>query len=140
MPGIVVPESVQERYAAAGTDARDVGRELGQELIAHAREVANGVYVVAPFRQPLNVVELLPERLVAHAGLGRHGVPADSRKVGADDRGRDGVAARRAPLLCEDRRLDAAASVDHGATGVAFVHRPATAVIARSTGPPPSAS
>ena len=27
-----------------------------------AREVANGVYVVAPFRQPLNVVELLPER------------------------------------------------------------------------------
>ena len=61
VPGIVVPESVQERYSAAGADARDVGRELGQELIARAREVANGVYVVAPFRQPLNVVELLPE-------------------------------------------------------------------------------
>jgi homocysteine S-methyltransferase len=60
VPGIVVPESVQERYAAAGADARDVGHELGQELIAGAREVANGVYVVAPFRQPLNVVELLP--------------------------------------------------------------------------------
>jgi methionine synthase I (cobalamin-dependent)/5,10-methylenetetrahydrofolate reductase len=61
VPGIVVPESVQKRYAAAGADAREVGRELGQELIAQAREVAHGVYVVAPFRQPLNVVELLPE-------------------------------------------------------------------------------
>ena len=61
VPGIVVPDSVQERYAAAGADAREVGRELGQELIARACDVANGVYVVAPFRQPLNVVELLPE-------------------------------------------------------------------------------
>jgi homocysteine S-methyltransferase len=61
VPGIVVPERVQERYAAAGADAREVGRELGRELIARAREIANGVYVVAPFRQPLNVVELLPE-------------------------------------------------------------------------------
>jgi homocysteine S-methyltransferase len=61
VPGIVVPESVQERYSAAGADAREVGLELGQELIAGARDVANGVYVVAPFRQPLNVVELLPE-------------------------------------------------------------------------------
>ena len=60
VPGIVVPESVQERYSAAGADASEVGRELGQELIARAREVASGVYVVAPFRQPLNVVELLP--------------------------------------------------------------------------------
>jgi methionine synthase / methylenetetrahydrofolate reductase(NADPH) len=60
VPGIVVPESVQGRYAAAGADARDVGSELGKELIARAREVASGVYIVAPFRQPLNVVELLP--------------------------------------------------------------------------------
>ena len=62
VPGIIVPEGVQERYVAAGADAREVGHQLGQELIARAREVANGVYVVAPFRQPLNVVELLPER------------------------------------------------------------------------------
>ncbi len=61
VPGIVVPESVQERYLTAGADARDVGPELGRELIAQARELANGVYVMAPFRQPLNVVELLPE-------------------------------------------------------------------------------
>jgi len=61
VPGIVVPEHVQERYRAAGPAARDVGLALGQELIEGARELASGVYVVAPFRRPLDVVELLPE-------------------------------------------------------------------------------
>jgi methionine synthase I (cobalamin-dependent)/5,10-methylenetetrahydrofolate reductase len=61
VPGIVVPEHVQERYRVAGPAAQDVGLELGRELIAGARDLASGVYVVAPFRQPLNVVELLPE-------------------------------------------------------------------------------
>jgi methionine synthase I (cobalamin-dependent)/5,10-methylenetetrahydrofolate reductase len=60
VPGIVVPEHVQERYRAAGAGARDVGLSLGQELIESARELANGVYVVAPFRRPLDVVGLLP--------------------------------------------------------------------------------
>ncbi len=82
-PASSSPSSVQERYAAAGADARDVGLELGQELIAHAREVANGVYVVAPFRQPLNVVELLPER------LGRAGLRS-TRRAGRRSRGRCG--------------------------------------------------
>jgi homocysteine S-methyltransferase len=61
VPGIVVPEHVQERYRAAGSASRDVGLALGQELIEGARELANGVYVVAPFRRPLDVVGLLPE-------------------------------------------------------------------------------
>jgi methionine synthase / methylenetetrahydrofolate reductase (NADH) len=60
VPGIVVPEHVQERYRAAGPAARDVGLALGQELIEGARAVAGGVYVVAPFRRPLDFVELLP--------------------------------------------------------------------------------
>ncbi len=60
-PGIVVPEHVQERYRAAGAGAREVGLELGRELIEGARSLANGVYVMAPFRQPLDVVELLPD-------------------------------------------------------------------------------
>jgi methionine synthase / methylenetetrahydrofolate reductase(NADPH) len=58
-PGMVVPEHVQERYRRAGTGAREVGGALGHELIAGARELANGVYVIAPFRQPLNVVDFL---------------------------------------------------------------------------------
>jgi methionine synthase / methylenetetrahydrofolate reductase (NADH) len=61
-PGIVVPEHVQGRYLAAGSGARDVGLALGRELIEGARRLANGVYVMAPFRQPLNVVGLLPDR------------------------------------------------------------------------------
>jgi methionine synthase / methylenetetrahydrofolate reductase (NADH) len=61
VPGIVVPEHVQERYRAAGPAAREVGLALGRELIEGARKVASGVYVVAPFRRPLDVVELLPE-------------------------------------------------------------------------------
>jgi methionine synthase I (cobalamin-dependent)/5,10-methylenetetrahydrofolate reductase len=61
IPGIVVPEHVQERYRSAGSGAREVGLALGRELIDGSREVAAGVYVVAPFRQPLNVVELLPD-------------------------------------------------------------------------------
>ena len=60
-PGIVVPEHVQERYRRAGARAREVGGELGLELIEGAREVAAGVYVMAPFRVPMNVVDFLPE-------------------------------------------------------------------------------
>jgi methionine synthase I (cobalamin-dependent)/5,10-methylenetetrahydrofolate reductase len=59
-PGMVVPEHVQERYRAAGANAREVGGQLGLELIDGARELASGMYVVAPFRQPLNVVDFLP--------------------------------------------------------------------------------
>jgi homocysteine S-methyltransferase len=61
IPGIAVPEHVQERYRAAGAGARQVGLDLGRELIEGSREVAAGVYVMAPFRRPLDVVELLPD-------------------------------------------------------------------------------
>jgi hypothetical protein len=54
-----VPQPVQERLRAAGTEAREVGRELARELIAESREKAAGVYVVAPFRQPLGILEVL---------------------------------------------------------------------------------
>jgi homocysteine S-methyltransferase len=58
-PGIVVPEHVQERYRAAGSSAGQVGLEVARELIAGARELAAGIYVVAPFRRPLGVLDLL---------------------------------------------------------------------------------
>ncbi len=61
VPGIVVPEHVQERYRAAGAGAREVGVALARELLAGARELAGGAYVVAPFRRPLDVLEVLPE-------------------------------------------------------------------------------
>ncbi|MGZ4389150.1 MAG: bifunctional homocysteine S-methyltransferase/methylenetetrahydrofolate reductase [Gaiellaceae bacterium] len=59
VPGIVVPEPVQERLRAAGADAAEVGMELARELLAESRTRAAGAYVVAPFRRPLGVLELL---------------------------------------------------------------------------------
>jgi methionine synthase / methylenetetrahydrofolate reductase(NADPH) len=61
MPGLVIPDHVLERYRVAGPAARDVGLALGNELIEGARSVAQGVYVMAPFRTPMSVVDLLPQ-------------------------------------------------------------------------------
>jgi methionine synthase / methylenetetrahydrofolate reductase (NADH) len=58
-PGIVVPEHVQARYRDAGADAAKVGAELARELVEASRALAAGVYVVAPFRRPLGVLDLL---------------------------------------------------------------------------------
>ena len=44
--------------AGAGTGAREVGLELARELRAEAEEKAAGIYVVAPFRRPLGVLDL----------------------------------------------------------------------------------
>ncbi|HKT43967.1 MAG TPA: methylenetetrahydrofolate reductase, partial [Gaiellaceae bacterium] len=78
-PGIVVPEHVQERYRRAGANAREVGGELGHELIEAARSVADGVYVMAPFRVPMNVVDFLPElHPEAHAPVDTDALPAES--------------------------------------------------------------
>ena len=60
IPGILVPEHVQERYRAAGSNAAAVGTELAHELIGRSREVAAGIYIVAPFRRPLGVLDILP--------------------------------------------------------------------------------
>jgi methionine synthase / methylenetetrahydrofolate reductase (NADH) len=59
VPGIVVPEPVQEALLAAGPDAPTVGFELAQRLYAEARDRYAGVYLVAPFRQPLAILELV---------------------------------------------------------------------------------
>jgi homocysteine S-methyltransferase len=58
-PGIVVPEHVQERYRTAGAGAPAVGAALVRELTAGVRDLAAGIYVVAPFRQPLGVLDVL---------------------------------------------------------------------------------
>ena len=58
VPGIVVPDALQQALENAGANAADVGFEHARNLIAEARRFA-GVYVVAPFRRPLRVLELL---------------------------------------------------------------------------------
>ena len=59
LPGIVVPEALQEALRDAGSDAAAVGMAYAKELYAAARDKAAGVYLVAPYRKPLNVLELV---------------------------------------------------------------------------------
>jgi len=59
VPGIVVPEPVQERFREAGPRGAEVGLELARDLYAEAREKAAGVYVIPPFRQPEAALDLL---------------------------------------------------------------------------------
>ena len=59
VPGILVPQALQDGLERAGSDAADVGFAHARELIAASRERAAGVYLVAPFRRPLRVLELL---------------------------------------------------------------------------------
>jgi len=59
VPGIVVPEELQQELLEAGANAANVGTEHARRLYAEAREKAAGVYVVAPFRRPLAALDVL---------------------------------------------------------------------------------
>ena len=59
VPGITIPEAVQERLASAGPDARGVGFELARQLIEESRARAAGVYVITPFREPTAALDPL---------------------------------------------------------------------------------
>jgi methionine synthase / methylenetetrahydrofolate reductase(NADPH) len=59
LPGIVVPDKLQEALRDAGSNATEVGMEHAKELYEAAREKAAGVYLMAPYRKPLNVLELI---------------------------------------------------------------------------------
>jgi homocysteine S-methyltransferase len=61
VPGIVVPEPLQQAMEQAGPRAAEVGLAHARELYAEAREKAAGVYVATPFRRPLAVLDLLDE-------------------------------------------------------------------------------
>jgi methionine synthase / methylenetetrahydrofolate reductase(NADPH) len=59
VPGIIVPDAVQEALREAGPDGPQVGMEIARELIEASRGRAAGVYLVAPFKRPLGVLDLL---------------------------------------------------------------------------------
>ena len=59
LPGIVVPDKLQHALQDAGSDAASIGFAHAREMIAGSRERAAGVCLVAPFRRPLRVLELL---------------------------------------------------------------------------------
>jgi methionine synthase I (cobalamin-dependent)/5,10-methylenetetrahydrofolate reductase len=59
VPGIVVPDPVQERLQRAGASAAEEGLAIARELYEAARERAAGVYVIPPFKQPEAALEVL---------------------------------------------------------------------------------
>ena len=59
VPGIIVPDALQRALDEAGPGAASVGMAHARELLAAARERCDGVYIVAPYRKPSSVLELL---------------------------------------------------------------------------------
>ena len=59
VPGILVPQELQDALDAAGPGASEVGFAHARELLAQARGRVDGVYIVAPYRRPTAVLDLL---------------------------------------------------------------------------------
>jgi homocysteine S-methyltransferase len=59
VPGIVVPDDLQQALLDAGAGAAEVGVEHARRLYAESQAKAAGVYVVAPFRKPLAALDVL---------------------------------------------------------------------------------
>ena len=54
-----MPEEVLERFARAEAQAAAEGVAVARELLAEARELTAGAYLVAPFGQPERVLDVL---------------------------------------------------------------------------------
>ena len=61
VPGIIVPQVLQDSLDAAGAGAAAFGMAHAKELLVEARERCDGVYIVAPYRRPVSVLELLSD-------------------------------------------------------------------------------
>ncbi len=59
VPGIVVPQHLQDALADAGKGAAEFGLAQAKELVAEARGRCAGVYIVAPYKRPARVLDLL---------------------------------------------------------------------------------
>jgi len=59
VPGIVVPQSVQDDLEAAGKGARGVGFDLARRLCSETPGRGQGVYVIAPFKNPSAALDVI---------------------------------------------------------------------------------
>lgn len=59
VPGIVVPDAVQDALEGAGKGARKVGFDLARKLYAESRDRSAGVYVIAPFKNPAAALDVI---------------------------------------------------------------------------------
>ena len=63
VPGIEVPEDLIRDMEAAGPNAAEIGRKRALTLFREAPAYANGVYLIAPFKKPENVLPLIDEAI-----------------------------------------------------------------------------
>ncbi|HVN31505.1 MAG TPA: bifunctional homocysteine S-methyltransferase/methylenetetrahydrofolate reductase [Thermoanaerobaculaceae bacterium] len=61
VPGIFVPDELLKKLEASGSEASKVGTERARELLQAAPRYASGVYLIAPFRNPVEILHLLDE-------------------------------------------------------------------------------
>jgi homocysteine S-methyltransferase len=59
VPGIVVPQALQDELAEAGSGAAALGLAHAKDLVAEARDRCSGAYIVAPYKRPARVLDLL---------------------------------------------------------------------------------
>ena len=59
VPGIVVPDALQEQLRDAGPGAAEIGTAHARELVRELREQADGIYIATPFRRPLAALDVL---------------------------------------------------------------------------------
>ena len=138
VPGIVVPEHVQDRLRDAGSDARRRPASRSHASCSRRRaSVAAGVYVIPPFRQPHAALDL-SRRAVARVHAARSASTRLSTRLRASSEpsrtsvGRDPVAARLARPPREHRRAHATLRVDARAARASRLDRAAD----RRTSPP----
>ncbi|MCU0305135.1 MAG: bifunctional homocysteine S-methyltransferase/methylenetetrahydrofolate reductase [Thermoanaerobaculales bacterium] len=63
VPGIEVPQDMLDEMEAAGAEAGRVGRERALRLFREAPRYADGVYLIAPFKRPEEVLPLIDEAM-----------------------------------------------------------------------------
>jgi len=59
VPGIQVPDWIRQRMHDAGNEGQKVGVDLARDLLAEARDLANGVYLMPSFGRYENCLEVL---------------------------------------------------------------------------------
>ena len=63
VPGITVPRDMLDEMEAAGPDAGNIGRRRALSLFRAAPDYAAGVYLIAPFKKPEDVIPLIDEAI-----------------------------------------------------------------------------
>ncbi len=61
VPGILVPEELLARLEAAGPEAARIGAEHARRLLDEAPDKAQGAYLIAPFKRPERILDVLGE-------------------------------------------------------------------------------